>query len=273
MVDGRIMAAESSTPTIPPEIVGDILSFFSNDRSSLLNCALVSRVWLLESRPLLFRSIDILFQKPHNLFVVNVLHSEGLQPWLPFIRHIAFSGQESFIVDMSERLSNLRSMKWGYIWRRDAFRPEVFAAFAKFAYLCHLEITRSAFPSLRDLKKVITAFPALSSLMLSCVRWLNPTHLNEPISASAPAHISPRLSQFSVSECDGEDVLLWLSTMPTRYLLRELSFDLYNIPAALRLMAGISLAALRIRVYDDDEEELLRKCPSKSRPLRTCLTY
>ena len=180
-----------------PCTIGEIPSFSSSHRSVFLSCALVSWEWLFEGRPLLFRHID-LFRKPHNRFVSKVLHSDRLQFWLPSILYLAFTGLESFIVDISGRLSNLRSMKWGYIWCRGALRPEVFPAFGIFAHLRHLELVSYAFVSFGDFKKIVVAFPALSSLMPIDVWWTSADPDGSP-SALAPAPTRPTLSKLSAS--------------------------------------------------------------------------
>ena len=45
-------------------------------------------------------------------------------------------------------------------------------------------------------------------------------------------------------------MIIWLSTAPTRHLLREFSFHVLHIGAALRLMADASLTTLDVRMED-----------------------
>ena len=61
------MARRTLTWTLPPEIIREILSLFSNDRLALLNCAPVSQDWLFHSRPFLFRNIDGALSRPLRL--------------------------------------------------------------------------------------------------------------------------------------------------------------------------------------------------------------
>ncbi|KAI1791459.1 hypothetical protein LXA43DRAFT_430171 [Ganoderma leucocontextum] len=259
---------KSLIPRLPPEIIGQILRFFSNDREALLNYALVSQDWLFESRPFLFRNINILDRDPGNLFVSDVLHSERLRPWLTSIHHLSFGfmgtpNEESFILDISEHLSNLRTMKWGSFSPLEngyPLRAEVFPALGKFAHLHHLEIVDCRFASFKDLKKVIVAFPSLTSLSLTEVAWNYSAEPDELSSGLPSTHIWPTmLSKLSLStpyhgsQEAIDHVLQWLSATPTRHLLKELSFDLCNIAAALRLIADTSLTVLGIQMDDDDQ--------------------
>lgn len=258
---------------LPPDIIREILRFLSNHKPTLLNCALVSQEWLFESRPFIFRSIDILSgnSDASDLFVSNILRSERLRPWLTSIHHLSFGfiitpnlNDEDFIVEISKCLSNLRTMTWGcFGLPKDErpLRPEVFAAFGKFACLHYLEITSCFFLSFEDLKKVIVAFPSLSSLRLSEVSCRHSADPDQSSSAAlSSGHIWPKtLSKLSFSTPNYlhppetvDNVLLWLSTTPTRYLLRELSLHLCNIGAALKLTANTSLAALNVQMDDDD---------------------
>ena len=273
------MAPKSSTsPELPPEIIRHVLRFFSHDREALRNCALVSQDWLFESRSFLFRNIDIVYWGPYDHFVSNFLRSHRLRPWLTSIHHLSFgfmpstTRQETFISDISERLSNLQTMKWAYfppdLEDDRHLRPEVFPALGKFARLHHLELNDCDFASFEDLKKVIAALPSLSSLTLYRVQWDKSANANRssstlPSAQLWPATLSklafvtfyPHVSTFV------DDVLLWLCASPSRHLLQELSFDLCNTAAALRLtLACTSLTTLHIRMYEN--HELLGKVPS-----------
>lgn len=109
---------------------------------------------------------------------------------------------EHFIVAISERLSALRTMSWACITHRDALRPEVLAAFAKFASLRHLKLVYYNFASFGDLKKVVVALPALSSLTLTAVVWDDSADPDESSYALAPT--SPTLSKLCLHA-----ILLW----------------------------------------------------------------
>ena len=252
MTDGPIAVEASSRSLagkLPREIIREILRFFSNDKWLLKNYALVSQNWLFESRPFLFQNIDIFSRDPSDRFISNVLHSERLRTWLTSIHHLAFKGREDFILDISERLSNLRTMEWGAFWalkKGYRLRPEVFPALGKFVRLRHLELEQCVFPSFADFKQVIVAFPSLTLLTLVLVSWSNPPGPDDSSSVLAPLQTRPTLLklviwdlQFYGSRCV-ENVILWLSTTPTRHQLKEFTFDLSSLTAALRLMAGTS---------------------------------
>ena len=94
--------------------------------------------------------------------------------------------------------------------------------------------------------------------MLFGVEWCNSAGPDETDpSVLSPAHALPALSMVFVSSRDSQyrrpvdDMLLWLSTTPTRYHLKELSVGLCNISATLRLVTDTSLAVLRVRMDDD----------------------
>ena len=72
------MGRRTLTWTLPPEIIREILNF-SDDRSTLQDCALVSQDWLFHTRPFLFRNIDF-FEDSADRFVFEVVHSERLRP-------------------------------------------------------------------------------------------------------------------------------------------------------------------------------------------------
>ena len=229
-----------------------------NDREALLSCALVSLEWLSESRPFLFRNINIRDDDLSDLFVSKVLRLERLRPWLTSIRHLSlgstrnlYDSHERFVVDISERLSNLRTMEWeNFDPNGSPLRSELFLAFGKFPFLHHLELPVRTFVSFRDLKKILVAIPTLTSLTLLNIEWYGPD--DTASSASPSALVWPTaLSKLSISgffqgrKC-ADDVIAWLSTAPTRHLLRELSFHVLHIGAALRLMADASLTTLDV---------------------------
>ena len=277
--DGAGLAASNTltrTLTLPRELIREILSFFYKDKPTLQYFALVSYDWLLESRPFLFRDIDISYSKYlTDRFVSNVLHSDSLRPWLPSIRHLSFcsdsNDQEAFIIDISERLSNLRTMTW-QLDRRDLplLRAEVFHAFGQFARLHHLELTTCTFPLFEHLKKVIVVLPALSTLTVLRAMWSKPVNPQEQsLSALAMrSDIRPALSKVTVStesantiQEHADDVLIWLATTPTRQTLKELFLDIYSIAAGLRLISGRSittpLTALDVQFCNNEDIRML----------------
>ena len=282
--------AISSTPSptrLPRELIREILSFFWYDMEALGDYALVSHDWLLESRPLLFRHIDVLDRGPADRFISNVLHSDRLRPWLTSIHHISFSStlrdQEGFILDISEDLSNLRTMTCRL--NLLDFRTDVVRALGQFARLHHLELVMCIFASFAYFKKIIVALPALSSLILHRVSWYKSQAAGpgEPSAASAELDdMRPALSKVSVSTRFSEtkdptdDVLLWLLTTSTYQVLKELSLDIAHIDAALRLIAGRSepLAALDVHFYREGDVELLTfgKAPPTSSELSPLTT-
>ena len=279
--------SSAPSPTrLPRELIREIVSFFWYDREALGDYALVSHDWLLESRPFLFRNINVFNRDQPDHFISNVLRSDRLHPWLTSIHRISFSstrrGQEGFIFDISENLSNLRTMKC----QLDLldFRTDVVRAFGQFARLHHLELVICTFASFGYFKKVIVALPCLSSLILQRVSWdkSQAAAPGEPSAASALGDIRPALSKASVStrfsktKNHTDDVLLWLLTTPTYQLLKELSLDIAHIDAALRLIAGRSepLAALDVHFYREGDVELLTfgKAPPTSSELSPLTT-
>ena len=64
-------------------------------------------------------------------------------------------------------------------------------------------------------------------------------------------------------------MLLWLSTTPPRYHLKELSFDLCDIDAASRLIADTSLTTLDVRMRIDDDDKLFGTAYLNSSPTPT----
>ncbi|KAM5537021.1 hypothetical protein V8D89_009350 [Ganoderma adspersum] len=136
----------------------------------------------------------------------------------------------------------------------------VFPALSKFARLCDLEIVDSLFASFEDLKKVVVAFPSLSSLSLFRVVCRKSVHAAQFSSASPSASIWPAtLSKLSLSTYTTDsrtaaaDVLLWLYAAPRRNRFKELSVDLCNLAAALPLISDTSLTALGIHMHDASE--------------------
>ena len=283
MMDGIAANSLSSTRRslrLPRELIREILRFFCDDEWALQQYALVSRDWLLESRPFLFRNIDICDRDPPELFVSNVLHAERLRPWLTSIHHLSIYlslKEESLIADISERLSNLRTLTWALSPCQPScpLSAKVLHALGQFSRLQQLELFQhDSLASFEDLKKIIVAFPALSSLTLFGAAWSGSSRPNEPssdpLALLAPdGYARPTLTKVSVpmarrdTKRFTDDVLLWLSTTPTQYLLRELSFDACNLFAALRLIAGRSLTALDVK-FEKEAPELLGNVTSKS---------
>ena len=158
-----------------------------------MSCALVSWEWLLESRSFLFRNINIRDQDLSDLFVSKVLRLEYLRPWLTSVRHLSlgstrnlYDGHESFVVDISERLSNLRTMKWEIFYPNGSpLRSELFLAFGRFPFLHRLELLCSTFVTFQDLKKILVAIPTLASLTLLNVEWYGPDDTASSASPSA----------------------------------------------------------------------------------------
>ena len=275
-MDGIAANSLSSTRRslrLPRELIREILRFFCDDEWALQQYALVSRDWLLESRPFLFRNIDICDRDPLELFVSNVLHAERLRPWLTSIHHLSIYlslKEESLIADISERLSNLRTLTWALSPCQPScpLSAKVLHALGQFSRLQQLELFQhDSLASFEDLKKIIVAFPALSSLTLFGAAWSGSSRPNEPssdpLALLAPdGYARPKLTKVSAPMAHRDtkqftdDVLLWLSTTPPQYLLRELSVDACNLPAALRLIAGRSLTALDVK-FEKEAPELL----------------
>ncbi len=259
------MAAKSSR--LPPEIIAEIVGFVSTDRETLLSCALVCQDWMSESRTFLFRDIDVYSHETFRSFVSIVLHCERLRPWLTKTRDISIEvfdsigegGEpEAFISDISECLPGLRTMALASFPRgvsqkvhpQAPLRTDLFPALGQFAFLYQLDLDCCAFASFGELKSVLVALPALSSLSifeLSC------PDSGEPAQSSAPAgpYARPALSHLSATELKtiGDKLYDWLSNTPTRSMLRELSLDFDNIVAGLQMTAGplSSLASLTVK--------------------------
>ena len=288
---GEVSQKNSSKSTqspvrVPREVVREILRILYNDfdKWTLETCALVSHDWLHESRHFLFRDIDISEPNDEDLadrFLSDILHSERLRPWLPSIHHLSFcrtiEDHEAFIIDISERLSNLRTLTWQLDNYGHPFRTEVFNAFSRFTRLYHLELVSCVFDSFEDFKKVLVALPVLSSLTLHRAMWYDTFQtagLSETPPPSAPGETRPALSKISVSAVHARskytsDVLLWLATTSTRHLLQELSIDIIHIAAALRLIAGRPepLAALDMQFWDEPDTHIFssgKSSPSSS---------
>ena len=235
-----------------------------------MNCSLVSHDWLSESRTFLLRNVKILDRKSRDLFVSGVLHSDRLRPWLTSIHRLNFgflgspAADETFILDMSEHLSNLNTIIWqGLHWSEvghwHSLRPEVFSALGKFDRLRNLEIVDTLFASFEELKTVIVAFSSISTLSLFRVVCRNFVTADESSSTAPPTALSRLyLSTYNTdSQMTADDVLLWLHAAPTRHPIEGLSIDLCNLASALLLIADASLASLDVHM--DDAHEILGK--------------
>ena len=256
-MDGTMAPKSSTSPELPPEIIRHVLRFFSHDREALRACALVSQEWLFESRPFLFRYIDILCWGPYDHFVSDVLHSDNLRPWLTSIHHLSLgflkSGMEAFMVEISEHLSNLHTMKWtNFTPQTASFHADLFPALGQFAFLHQLKLAFCMFPSFGDLKNVVVALPYLSSLTIDQVDWNDSIGDSMPSSLTSP-QLRPRLSKLAITPAPHQrarsDALFhWLSTTPTRSTLRDLWLDLNNMASALRMIGRSPLRELTVRL-------------------------
>ena len=225
----------------------------------MLSYALVCQNWLNESRPFLFRDINIYSPDKFRSFVSNVLQAHHLHPWLTsthniwveFFYGISDSGDEHevFVLEICEHLPNLRfiAQLTGFLRgeKQKAHLPlrlDLFDALGQLTSLRELHLNCFEFPSLRDFKNILAAFPALSSLSISSVSYPN---------SGDPDHSSPSprpsLSYLSVaSNSPGDIYYNWLSNTPTPSVLTELSIDFSDIVAGFRVTAG-SLRALTIQ--------------------------
>nr|VWO95820.1 Rim9 protein [Ganoderma boninense] len=251
------------TLRLPPEIIGEIINviYESDDRKTLLSCALVCQEWLHESRKFLFRDINISSKETFRSFVRNVLRSERLHPWLTsahdlwieFFDGVGEEDPEAFVMEISECLPNLCVMQLTRFPQGQKqtvhlpLRADLFRALGQFTSLHELCLNNCTFASFTELKSLLIALPALSSLSMASVscpdsgddgrRQLSPT-------------CRPALSYLSVAENSPGDILYnWLSSTPTMSVLRELSLDFHDIVAGLQMAAGpsSSLVALTIR--------------------------
>lgn len=249
------MALESLR--LPPEIIRQIVSLVSEDKETLLACALVCHEWLFDSRAFLFRDIHIRSQETLSSFVSNVLRSERVHPWLTSIHHLSLgflkNGMETFMVEISEHLSNLHTMKWtNFTPQTASFHADLFPALGQFAFLHQLKLAFCMFPSFGDLKNVVVALPYLSSLTIDQVDWNDSIGDSMPSSLTSP-QLRPRLSKLAITPAPHQrarsDALFhWLSTTPTRSTLRDLWLDLNNMASALRMIGRSPLRELTVRL-------------------------
>ncbi|RDX41553.1 hypothetical protein OH76DRAFT_211906 [Lentinus brumalis] len=198
------------TPELPSETTDCIIAHVWPDIPTLLNCALVCSRWLPASRHHLFSEINFPSRSSYDLLVARVLHSEHMRPWLASVRSMEFielrgigEGRwlpippaeqigQLFLRDFIGQLPNMHSLRFqGEDWAQCRPRPGAFAAFSQFPSLSKLDLFDCFFPSFAALRQMLSALPALSSLMINGAQW--PVSSNpHPVSAVGP-NSRPRL--------------------------------------------------------------------------------
>ena len=265
-------------PELPGEITDRIISNVWPDIASLLSCSLVCSTWLPASRHHLFTELRSPSKKSYDLLVSRVLRCERMRPCLASVRSVELIEYrigaqlweplrpeekigQFFLNDFIGHLPNMRTLRFqAEDWIQCPPRPNAFAGFSRFPSLRILELFDCKFPSFALLCQMLSALPALSSLMINDVYW-PPCPVNRCAPVCAPGSDSnrgPKLETLyfameGVNHCAWE-FMDWLVRTPSQSSIRELEvfrgcgpwIDPWSVVSAYTDLFASSVDYLRI---------------------------
>ncbi|PIL35671.1 hypothetical protein GSI_02401 [Ganoderma sinense ZZ0214-1] len=208
-----------SASELPPELYDCILDYFSEDKSTLRTCALVTRKWLPRARYHLFRSIYIdwsncdaftrlLASSPDlgasvatleiegafGIFSMDRLHGVTLDAWL-----------RSISPSFPPQLTNLTKLELALI-TIDAELVRRF--FGRLSGISHLTLWACALTSFDVFVELFASFPALKRLSIAFTQeWETNPRRPVPVPESA---VLPHIEVVDLTSCcDNFKVLQW----------------------------------------------------------------
>ncbi|KAI1788115.1 hypothetical protein LXA43DRAFT_664273 [Ganoderma leucocontextum] len=237
---------------LPPELIGETLNFVSpGDIPTLLASALVCQDWLVESRQIIFRHINIDCQTTLHLLVSRVLPSHHLRFALTVTHKLSLSFKDS-VVDQAEVLKLVECLPNLHTLDLDGCPSEVPGADLSPAHrpLTSLRklVIQDATP--QYLGRIPVLFPFLDSLTLCASHGHN---LWDWLVVPGSMHsdlTQPSLSHLAVAT-PFSGVFFWLAGTPTRQAVKDLTIDIRNVEAYLGFMGGTpNLSTLTLYIPD-----------------------
>ncbi|RPD72476.1 hypothetical protein L226DRAFT_155178 [Lentinus tigrinus ALCF2SS1-7] len=176
-------------PGFPPEITDHIIALNVGDAKTLCSCALVCQAWLPASRSALFESMKIPSHRAYELLVDRVLVSDYLQRYLNTTLEMRIDIDKPrdddddtpyapvllpFLLSFYGRISNLRHLTLvgtniTVIIPHHTNR----LLLAQFPHLTTLSLSRCRFFSFNDLRRTLSAIPALEHLQIEYISCAN----------------------------------------------------------------------------------------------------
>ncbi|SJL14457.1 uncharacterized protein ARMOST_17914 [Armillaria ostoyae] len=158
-------ATKRNFPSIPPELIDEIIDYLWDDKDALFDCSFVCRLFYLRTRVHLFHSIEL-----NRRFIFE----PDLQNILPYIKKITIR-LNSNIPGLTPFLSSLPN-------------------------LTALHLDRLKFPDPWSLHHLVCQLRGLTSLDLSDVRWINRDAPVEPTTTRNLDAPFPRINNISIYE-------------------------------------------------------------------------
>ncbi|KAK0434429.1 hypothetical protein EV421DRAFT_1335661 [Armillaria borealis] len=155
-------ATKCNFPSIPPELIDEIIDYLWDDKDALFDCSFVCRLFYLRTRVHLFHSIELNHRTTFEPSSPNIL---------PYIKKIAIR-QNSSIPGLTPFLSSLSNLA-----------------------ALHLDMIK--FPDPWSLHRLVCQLRGLTSLDLSDVRWIHRDIPVEPTARSLDGPF-PRIKKISI---------------------------------------------------------------------------
>jgi hypothetical protein len=198
-------------PVLSPELIDVIVDFSHNDRKVLLNCGLVSGVFLLSSRFHLFEQLHL--RHSQWTFFFNLLESPLCT--ITHVRHMTLDFEDNRVdlLSIFIRLQGLgpRSLVLARMQIEDCINSD--REITGFAGLKKLTITRGNFPNPSHMFDIVLKFKSVEHL-----RILQP-NLNSTLSdRHLPVTRSSTVLLWKILELDfwapASETLIWLTMQP-----------------------------------------------------------
>ncbi|RPD55735.1 hypothetical protein L227DRAFT_299761 [Lentinus tigrinus ALCF2SS1-6] len=243
-------------PSMPPEITDAIISgvalddYWNSPRPSrshtLAMCALVCRSWLPRSRAELFGVFYIEHERTYDLLVERVVRSQEtmLSPYLASVNSLDLSGSGSdqlsqaarlFFVEFAGKLPGLRTLD---VYRIDFShqRPSVKwpLLLSQFRTITSLSLWHCEFSSFNDVRRLLTALPLLSTLLISWLTWPTVPHEMHLQTTPRPRTYWPELHELRIWNLPPQCAavfLRWITAALEGSPVKVLVCDLSGLPS------------------------------------------
>ncbi|RPD68514.1 hypothetical protein L226DRAFT_576328 [Lentinus tigrinus ALCF2SS1-7] len=217
-------------PYIPPEITDTIISavplvpyrtFRPSLSHTLAMCALVCRAWLPRSRIELFENILIRDDHTYDLLVERVLHSVTMSPNLASVDSLRLGrfnrsdprskAGRLFFLEFAGKLPGLRTLS---VFNVDFThqRPSVTwpLLLSQFRTITSLKLFDCQFSSFSDVRRLLTALPLLSTLVIAYLTWPVVSHEVHLQTTLRPRTFWPELHTLRIYHLPPESAAMFL---------------------------------------------------------------